>query len=61
MYPFIAGSFARSPQLEKGDFSFIKKIAIGGAVLDPTTVELLDIAIPGLNLEQVKTQAQYIK
>jgi len=58
MYPYIAGWFARSPQLKKGDFTFVKKIGIGGSVLDTTTVELVENCIPGVIHDQVKINSE---
>jgi len=55
LYPYIAGWFARCEELSQHDFSFIKQIMLGGSVIDPTTMELLEKAIPGtfLNLVNV--------
>ncbi|KAG8233928.1 hypothetical protein J437_LFUL005133, partial [Ladona fulva] len=52
-YPYVANWFAREPEVEKYDFSFIKIIAIGGSVLDLATVKLLSNRLPHVKLNQV--------
>ncbi|XP_065341380.1 uncharacterized protein LOC135940436 [Cloeon dipterum] len=46
LYPYISGWLARSPELQKHDFSFLKEIMLGGSVMDPTTMRLLQQAFP---------------
>lgn len=46
LYPYVASWLARSPQLAQHDFSFIKQVIVGGAVIDPTTIDLLKRNLP---------------
>lgn len=53
LYPYIASWFARCPELKKYDLSFIKHIAFGGSVLDPTSAQLMEKNFPGAYLNMV--------
>ncbi|XP_065341781.1 uncharacterized protein LOC135940708 [Cloeon dipterum] len=46
LYPYITNGFARSTELDKHDFSFLKAISLGGSIVDPTTVHLLQRKFP---------------
>ncbi|XP_059478323.1 uncharacterized protein LOC132198349 [Neocloeon triangulifer] len=49
LYPYIMSWFARRPELDKHDFGFLKNISLGGSVVDPTTLELLQKKFPKAN------------
>ncbi|XP_059478324.1 uncharacterized protein LOC132198350 [Neocloeon triangulifer] len=46
LYPYVMSWLAKSPELDKHDFSFLKGISLGGSVVDPTTLELLEKKFP---------------
>ncbi|XP_059469212.1 luciferin 4-monooxygenase-like [Neocloeon triangulifer] len=53
MYPFVATWFARHEKLDTLDLSFLKTIMGGGAIIDPTTIEILAKKLPGVRLKQM--------
>ncbi|XP_065341379.1 luciferin 4-monooxygenase-like [Cloeon dipterum] len=58
LYPYISSWLARSTELQKHDLSFIKDISLGGSVVDPTTMRLLQKAFPKayINLAYASTE-----
>ncbi|XP_059478322.1 uncharacterized protein LOC132198348 [Neocloeon triangulifer] len=46
LYPYIMSWLAKCDELEKHDFSFLKRVYLGGSVVDPTTLELLEKKFP---------------
>ncbi|XP_059478321.1 uncharacterized protein LOC132198347 [Neocloeon triangulifer] len=46
LYPYVMSWLAKSPELDKHDFSFLKGISLGGSVVDPTTLDLLEKKFP---------------
>ncbi|XP_059479512.1 uncharacterized protein LOC132199071 [Neocloeon triangulifer] len=54
LYPYIASSFARNPELEAVRKSgFLKHMMIGGWILDITTAKLLSQNLPQTHIQQV--------
>ncbi|XP_065340223.1 uncharacterized protein LOC135939661 isoform X2 [Cloeon dipterum] len=50
LYPYISSWLARSSELQKHDFSFMKEIMLGGSVMDPTTMRLLQKGFPNAEI-----------
>ncbi|CAB3382633.1 Hypothetical predicted protein [Cloeon dipterum] len=61
LYPYISGWLARSPELQKHDFSFIKGMTIAGSVIDPTTIRLLQTAFPNSVTNMAYGQTECLK
>ncbi|CAB3361722.1 Hypothetical predicted protein [Cloeon dipterum] len=53
MYPFIAIWFARHENLDKVDLSFLKVIICSGAMIDPTTMNILAKKLPHVEVKQL--------
>jgi hypothetical protein len=53
MYPFVTTWFARHEKLDSLDLSCLKGIIGGGAIIDPTTIEILKKKLPNVRLMQV--------
>jgi hypothetical protein len=52
MYPFVTTWFARNEKLDAVDLSWMKGIVGGGAIIDPTTIEILRKKLPHVRLIQ---------
>ncbi|XP_065343272.1 uncharacterized protein LOC135941573 [Cloeon dipterum] len=60
LYPYISSWLARSSELQKHDLSFIKDITLGGSVMDPTTMRLLQKGFPNAEINMTYASTETI-
>ncbi|CAB3378517.1 Hypothetical predicted protein [Cloeon dipterum] len=60
LYPYISSWLARSAELQKHDFSFLKEISLGGSVMDPTTMRLLQKGFPDAEITTIYASTETV-